>query len=315
MTEKVSFGEWMKRARKELDLSQAELAARVGCAVVTIQKIEQGGRRPSRQIAELLCRHLEIPAEETDRFLKLARASDTAGLFNYLAVEPSSTPIGNLPAPLAPFIGRSDDVNSLHKLLQEPNTRLLTLVGPPGVGKTRLSIEAASRAQAFPDGVWFVALAPLQDSDLVLPTLCHSLGIADVGLDELIRILRNWSMLVLLDNCEHVLAAMGNVARLLAACARIKVLATSRIPLEIYGETVYRVEPLTLPADSDLSDPVSLVQSDAVAMFVARAQAVTADFDLTRVRMGHLKCFNTARAISTTAIARSKARSPGATIY
>lgn len=168
MTDKVSFGEWMKRARRELDLSQAELAARVGCAVVTIQKIEQGGRRPSRQIAELLCRHLQIPAEEAERFLRLARTSDPAVLPANLAVEISSPPVGNLPAPLAPFIGRSDDVDSLRKLLQEPNTRLVTLVGPPGVGKTRLSIEAASQAQAFPDGAWFVPLAPLQDSYLVI---------------------------------------------------------------------------------------------------------------------------------------------------
>ena len=281
MTDKFGFGEWMKRARRELDLSQAELAARVGCALVTIQKIEQGGRRPSRQIAELLCRHLEIPTEEAERFLRLARTSDPTGLPANLAVEISSPPVGNLPAPLAPFIGRSNDVDSLRKLLQEPNTRLVTLVGPPGVGKTRLSIDVASQSQVFPDGVWFVPLAPLQDPDLVVLTLSHSLGIANVPLDELTRILRSRSMLLLLDNCEHVLAAMGDVARLLAACTRIKVLATSRIPLEIYGETVYRVEPLAFPADSDLQDPLSLVQSDAVAMFVARAKAVKAGFALT----------------------------------
>lgn len=281
MTDKVSFGDWMKRARRELDLSQAELAARVGCAVVTIQKIEQGGRRPSRQIAELLCRHLEIPAEETERFLRLARTSGTAGLPANLAVERSSPPVGNLPAPLAPFIGRSDDVNDLLRLIQEPHSRLVTLVGPPGIGKTRLSIEVASQVQVFPDGVWFVPLAPLQDPNLVIATLSHSLGMANVPLDELIKILRSRSLLLLLDNCEHVLAAMVDIARLLAACTRIKVLATSRTPLEIYGETVYRVEPLALPADSDLQDPAGLVQSDAVAMFVARAQAVNAGFALT----------------------------------
>lgn len=244
---------------KELDLSQAELAA-VGCAMVTIQKIEQGGRRPSRQIAELLCRTLYLP-EEAERFLKLARTSDPTGLPAHLAVQVSSPPVGNLPAPLAPFIGRSADVASLRTLLQEPNTCFLAGLWSDllGFGKTRLSIEVASQAQVFPMAFGLYRWPHCKIPICVLPTLSHSLGIANVPLDELIRILRSRSMLLLLDNCEHVLAAMVDTARLLAGPALGLGVGDQPGPAgDSHGETVYRVEPLALPGDSDLQDPVKL---------------------------------------------------------
>jgi predicted ATPase len=153
--------------------------------------------------------------------------------------------------------------------------RVITLVGPPGVGKTRLSLEAAVRTSGFRDGVWFVPLAPLQDPRLVIPTAGHVLGFSNTNLEQLTALLRGRSMLIVLDNCEHLLEAVPEIAVLVSRCAGVKLLATSRAPLRIYGENVYPVGPLLLPGAARSPE------SDAVALFVARVAAVSPGLALT----------------------------------
>jgi transcriptional regulator with XRE-family HTH domain len=162
-----TFGKWVKRRRKALDLTQQEFANRVGCSLATIIKIEADERRPSRQVAELLANHLDIPPDQRDLFLKIARQEkgiphlDTLPSLPPLKAVPiPEQPKNNLPASLTPLIGREHEVAMVIRQLMDPACRLLTLTGPGGVGKTRLAIEAAQQVRdAFPQGVFFIPLA------------------------------------------------------------------------------------------------------------------------------------------------------------
>src|SRR3972149_7300417 len=166
MNASSSFGAWLKQRRKSLDLTQAELARRVGCAGSTRQKIESGERRPSCQIAELLATALDIAPEKRRAFVDFARADRSTSVR-----APFLSP-ANLPAPVTPLIGREHEVSALRTRLMRDNTRLVTLVGPPGIGKTRLSLAVANDVRdCFDDGVFFVALAPGSDPDLVAPAV------------------------------------------------------------------------------------------------------------------------------------------------
>jgi len=148
-TSEYSFGNWVRRQRKALDLTQPELAARVGCSVSAIFKIESDERRPSRQIAELLAKHLEMPVEQLDLFIKVARQEKTVDHLPPLSTPqpvPGSNPVkANLPIPLTSLIGREHEVRMVIQQIQDPSCRLLTLTGPGGVGKTRLALEVAHR--------------------------------------------------------------------------------------------------------------------------------------------------------------------------
>jgi predicted ATPase/DNA-binding CsgD family transcriptional regulator len=195
-----------------------------------------------------------------------------------------------LPAPLAPFVGRADDLAALRAAIVQPETRLLTLTGPGGVGKTRLALRAAEElADRFPDGVAFVPFAALTDSSQVLPAVARALGLREGGNpppeQRLVSLLRERRMLILLDNLEHLPAAGPAVAALLEACPGVTVLATSRAPLAVYGERVVPVPPLRLPDLGAAIDPPAkldaLDASDAVRLFVVRAQAARPDFALT----------------------------------
>src|SRR5574341_859277 len=185
----VSFGFWLKRRRKALDLTQDSLAQRVGCSLATIQKIESDERRPSRQIAELLAGFLEIPPADRATFVKVARgerrtdrlpsALPSAGQLPGLAPPPRPT---NLPVSPTPLIGREGELAALAQLLGDPECRLVTLVGTGGIGKTRLAIEAAAaQREAFADGVYFVSLAPVSAAEFIVPAIAAALGFAFFG--------------------------------------------------------------------------------------------------------------------------------------
>src|SRR5215210_5394668 len=153
MVRSHQFGSWMKARRKLLDLTQAALARQVGCAAVTIKQFESGQRRPSRQIAELLATSLDIPADERDTFIRAARAPQTSapspGAPADLSVE-ESVGRSQLPFPVTPLIGRGHELALLEPRLLRSDVHLLTLIGPPGVGKTRLGLQlAASVGDAF----------------------------------------------------------------------------------------------------------------------------------------------------------------------
>jgi len=481
----TSFGYWVRRRRKALDLTQAELARRVGCAEVTIQKIEADERRPSSQIAELLSEHLGIPLAERATFLQRGRGelaadqppvsisdgrpmanppamasaaapaerppsgtvtflfSDIAASTRLWEQEPQAMPAAlarhdsllrqqiaahggvivktrgdgvhaafaratdavraaleaqrtlhtadwgtlgtlrvrmalhtgvseerdgdyfgpalnraarllaaghggqillsaatcelardhlpsevalhdlgehrlkdlsrpehifqldapdlmadfpplrtlerrrtNLPTQPTALIGREKELDAIHDILGRASVRLLTLIGPGGIGKTRLALEAAAAAlHDFAHGAYFVALAPIGDPTLVVATIAQTLGITERGsrplLESLIDELRDHHLLLLLDNFEQVLEAAPQLAELLAGCPKLKLLVTSREVLHLYGEHEYAVPPLALPDRAQLPPLDRLRQYEAVRLFIERAQAAKADFAVT----------------------------------
>ena len=288
MDEPLSFGALVRRRRKALDLTQRALAHRVGCAEVTIQKIEAEERRPSTDVAQRLADAFGLTDQPRAAFLRRARGQldDSAPL---PAVPPTATaaaaPPHNLPAELTSFVGRAHELATLSQLL--PTSRLLTLSGPGGVGKTRLALRAAAAVRAtFPHGVWLVPLAELSDPALVPHALAGVLGLRAPPdrplLATLVAQLRERHLLLLLDNCEHLVDACADVVNtLLAACPHLWVLATSREPLGIAGEAVLRVPPLALPLAAHPEDLRALLASDAVQLFVQRVRAVQPSFALT----------------------------------
>jgi predicted ATPase/DNA-binding CsgD family transcriptional regulator len=192
----------------------------------------------------------------------------------------------NLPAQLTPLIGREQEVATVCALLRRPEARLVTLTGTGGVGKTRLGLEvAADLLDDFADGMCFVPLAPISDSDLVVPTLAQALGIQEAGeqpVAELLQAhLRDKRLLLLLDNFEQVLAAASGLSGLLADCPELKILVTSRAVLHIRGEHEFPVPPLALPDLTHLPESESLLQYAAVALFLQCAQAAKPDFQVT----------------------------------
>jgi class 3 adenylate cyclase len=158
----------------------------------------------------------------------------------------------NLPLQPTPLVGREREVGEISERLRTEEVRLLTLIGPGGVGKTRLALQAgADHLEEFDDGVFFIALATIRDPALVLPTIAGPLGVKESAQQPLMQTLTSYlqekKLLLLLDNFEQVLEGATVVRELLAACPKLKVLATSRIPLRLYGEQEYMVSPLGLP--------------------------------------------------------------------
>lgn len=285
MDTKLSFGHWVKQQRKALDLTQHTLAQRIGCALSTIQKIEIDVRQPSHEMAELLADHLEIAPAERDEFLRLARhqPSDEAPL---LTLAPDRQfAFNNVPSPLTSLIGREWEVTTLCAELLQADVRLLTITGPPGIGKTRLSLQVATEVQAhFADGVCFVGLAPVADANFLLPTVMRTLGLKDNGhqspLTQLKAYFQHKQFLLVLDNFEHLLPAAPLIAELLEAAPRLKALVTSRALLQVYGEHEFVTPPLALPTLQPLPTPQALMGYAAIELFVQRARAAKLDFVL-----------------------------------
>lgn len=289
MEHEASFGAWLTRRRQSLHLQRTELAARIGCAVVTLRKIEADERRPSRQVAELLAEHLGIPAHERSLFVRVARGELRVELLD--TAQPQSPAPSTLPRPVTTLAGREREVESVRELLSRPEVRLLTLLGPPGVGKSRLALEvAAAPGGSFADGVVYADLASLAEADLALPTLAQTLGVTTVDRQtlgaHLGRYLYGRQLLLILDNVEHVLPAAPQLGQLLAVAPRLKLLVTSRVALELTGEHRFTVLPLLTPPPAD-GRHTPLAAADiqahypAVGLFVQRARAVSPGFALT----------------------------------
>ncbi len=200
--------------------------------------------------------------------------------------EIQSLPQSSLPAPLTPLVGREREVAAVCALLSRPEVRLVTLTGTGGVGKTRLALEvAAELSDRFTDGVFFVNLAHISDPTFVVPTIAQALELKETGdlplLDLLQASLRDKQLLLLLDNFEQVLNVASQLADLLAACPKLKVLVTSRFVLHVRGEQEFTVPPLAMPDPKHLPDLAVLLQYEAVELFIARAQAVKPGFQVT----------------------------------
>jgi predicted ATPase/transcriptional regulator with XRE-family HTH domain len=290
----LSFGQWLKQRRRALDLTQAELARRLGCATVTLQKIELDERRPSKELAERLSELLQLPAAERAAFLRVARAELTADRLAEPAVgrqgvapwQAQPHPTHNLPLQLTSFVGRELELAGVQQMLLDPAIRLLTLTGPGGTGKTRLALQVATaQLDAFRDGVWFVDLAPISDAGLVVTAIAQTLGVRQSGgqtlLEGLTTALRERQRLLVLDNFEQVLDAATVVSALLGLAPQLTVLVTSRETLHLYGEHEYPVPPLPVPDPHRLPALEAVSQYAAVALFIQRAQAVKPDFQVT----------------------------------
>ena len=200
---------------------------------------------------------------------------------SYLSLEPPEPP-GNLPSRLTSFVGRKRELQELAGLILD--SRLVTLTGPGGIGKTRLALEVARRQRSqFPGGTWWIDLASVTDPETVLDQVAGALGMAPMPgpalLEAIVRALGRRRVLLLIDNCEHVAAAVAEVvSELLRATTVPRVLATSRVRLGVEGERLWPVPALGLPADGSPTDV--LAGSDAVQLFVERGRAASPRFVL-----------------------------------
>lgn len=290
----LPFHQWLRQLRKSCDLTQEMFAQQAGCAVSTIRKLEHGALRPSRDLALHLAQALKLAPDEVEQFARLAR--EAAGQAARLPQRSSSwrlsaedRPLITLPHPITPFIGREDELDYIVRLFADPGVRLLALTGPGGVGKTRLAIRVGEQlsCSAHQGGlsVIFVALAALNDPKLVLNAIFQALRISEGGGQSVLQRLIDWlgarRVVLILDNFEHVLDAVHDIAALLHACPDLRILVTSRSTPGMYGEHVFPVAPLPLPDQTSRYDLVTLAQNAACALFIQRARAANPAFTLT----------------------------------
>jgi predicted ATPase/DNA-binding XRE family transcriptional regulator len=301
---RLPFGTLLRQLRIEAGLSQEALAERARISLDTVGALERGRRQaPHRETLSLICEGLGLGPEQHDRLELAAAASRKIGRPRLNAAERGAVPgvavaephleaHHNLPYAVNSFHGRERELAELAASLQ--SRRVVTLHGPGGVGKTRLAIEAARvqlESEKFADGAWFVDLATVSDPNAVTIAIAHALDVREIPdeplADTLVAALHDRHVLLVLDNCEHVLEAAAQIVhRLAQACPGLRVLVTSREPLEIEGELVYRVEPLGLPAENSVRErpPRSLAElraSPAVNLFLDRAHDADPHFFMT----------------------------------
>lgn len=269
-----SFGALLRRHRTAAGLTQEELAERADLSVRGLKYLERDGRSPYPATVRRLADALELSGEARGRFASAARRSVRPDEDHPPVHRPHA-----LPEPPTPLIGREAEMAALRDLLRRDGARLVTLTGPGGVGKSALALHAARDLRAaFPDGAAFVPLAPLADPALVLPTVADALGVAEGAghslVDRLAAHVREERLLLVLDNLEHLLDAAPMLADLLARCAGMHILATSRAPLRLRWEHELPVPPLALPDSGAGGDPASIGDAPAIRLFVERAKAV-----------------------------------------
>lgn len=284
-----SFGTWVKRRRKALDLTQQELAKQIGCSPSLIFKIESDERRPSRQMAELLAEKLDIPADQRPLFLKTARQEKSTNSLDAIpppspleAVSPPKPTHSHLPVPPTPLIGREQETQIISKQLLEPSCRLLTLTGAGGIGKTRLAIEVGHILKPhFADGVYFISLAGVGVPDSVLPAIADVLGFGFSGPADLMiqftNFLHEKESLLIFDNMEHLLDGRDLLGNILQETHHVKMIITSREPMRLQWEWLFEVQGLSLPEENDAN---AAETNSAIQLFVQRARQASQYFSL-----------------------------------
>ncbi|MGE5249385.1 MAG: ATP-binding protein, partial [Bacteroidota bacterium] len=285
-----TFGEWLRQQRSMRRLTREEFARRVGCSVSAVRKIEEGVRRPSAQIAELMANCLDIPLGERSTFVRVARGELRADRLHHEPITPAGPPLPRIDLPIfpTPLVGRGHEMEQLTQLLREPQCRLLTLVGPGGIGKTRLAVEAACSLQdCFADGLYFVPLASVASINAAISTAANAIHFGFHGPDDpklqLLNYLQKKEMLLIVDNIEHLLAGdpdQETVAELLVEVlhqtAHVKLLATSRECLALEEEWVFEVQGLPVPESVDAE---AGLQNTSVELFLQRARRAHVGFD------------------------------------
>lgn len=292
----ATFGDVLNYLRRRARLTQSELAIAVGYSREQITKLENNQRRPD--LAAL--KALFVPALDLDerpdlveRFLQLAAVTRAAKADQRdearALLAPPRASRTNLQRPLTSFVGREREMAEVRRLLGA--TRLLTLTGAGGVGKTRLALQAGAAVQeAFADGVWLVELAAIADPTLVPHAVALALGIASTAALQLDTVLADYladkQLLLILDNCEHLLDTCATLAEfLLRAVPHLRILTTSRESLGVLSATTWQVPALSLPDPSPVSDTppatLHLRESEAVQLFVERAATARPGFALT----------------------------------
>ena len=295
-----TFPTWLKQQRRARDLTRKALAERAHCSASAVWRLETGDLRPSKSLAGSLAAVFDIPAEAREAFVRFARGEAGGEAFAVsgkpaVAAAPPPLPPMQLPAPMASFVGRKLEVGAVCATLRQADVRLLTLTGPPGVGKTRLSLAAAAQlaeTALFPDGVFFVALAPVREPALVVSAVAQSLGVrepargeGDLPLQSALKaFFAPKRLLMVLDNFEQVTAAAPYLTDWLTAARGLKLLVTSREALHAYGEHEFPVPPLEVPDIDRLPSPQAksyFSRYSAIQLFKQRAQAARPDFRLT----------------------------------
>ena len=289
------FGALLRQFRLDAGMTQQELAERAKLSVEAIGTLERGARtRPYRETVVLLGRALGL-SPEREALLRSAvgiahpdrqqERSETlnASLLRLVRPDVQATPRHNLPQQLTSFVGRRREVCEIAALLREHC--LVTLVGTGGVGKTRIAVHLGSElSDGCPDGAWLIDLAPLADQSLVASAVLTALQLpftSGSALGSVVAYIKTRRLLLILDNCEHVIAEVsGLAAAIVTSCPAVRVLATSREPFNVAGEQAYRLPSLAVPLDSTVS-PQDALAYGAVTLFVDRARAVDANFALT----------------------------------
>ena len=297
------FGDMLKYLRKRAQLTQRELAIAVGYSEAHVSRLENNERLPDLSTLAALfvpALGLEEEPETIAQLLELAAVArgdnlpSNGELTLVQSIEKEVTQSlervhvpSNLPLQLTSFIGRETEIGEMKRLLQgAESVRLLTLVGAGGCGKTRLALQVAEGLVLdFPQGVWFVDLASLTDPNLVPRTTASILGLSETPMHETIKSLTDFlysrKILILFDNCEHILNGVSPlVESLLRACPQVQVIATSREVLNIPGEKQFQVQPLPYPPE-DSREKSIIANFDSVRLFIQRARNIQTSFDLT----------------------------------
>jgi non-specific serine/threonine protein kinase len=291
-SESVDLAATLRRWRLGAGMTQEALAERSGLGLRSIQGLERGETRPRRETIRRLTEALHLSAEQAGAFERSAQpgprrhlgaSRESVGAQSGGGTRPRAR--HNLPVQLTSFVGRERELAELGERLT--STRLLTLTGTGGCGKTRLGLRVAAEAiDAYADGVWLVELAALADPGLVAHAVARALGVREVGGEPiratLLAVLRPSRLLLVLDNCEHLLVACARLAdATLRACPGVRILATSREALGIDGEVAWRVPSLAVAPPEAVPRPDRLLAYAAVRLFVERAGAAEPTFALT----------------------------------